>query len=281
MRIITFLCDNSSAWCPQDFADMYASMLCSCGSDCLCDHSKGACCCSKCTKGWEFSKCFLDSGDALPVFEDYDAFIISGSRHNVRDSASLAWFEPLCDFVRRIRDMKGKALIGICFGSQIVAHALGGEVDRNQSGEFILLAETINFDHKVLAKLPEVSQCCQSLRSIGDAGEEGQIKIINSHGDSCIKLPPCATRLASSQSCDNEVYVCGRNILCCQGHPEFELNYAIWDRIWPAVVEKNQRLSEEKILAARASFEGYTQPFNTIALLIAEFITIVVTKEEH
>jgi GMP synthase-like glutamine amidotransferase len=56
--------------------------------------------------------------------------------------------------------------------------------------------------------------------------------------------------LASSSSCENEIFCCGtnNNILACQSHPEFDKVFCIDERIWPAVVEKNKRLDEESQL---------------------------------
>ena len=270
VRVITIVCDNSKAWAPVDFGDMMRDMFGKCkectGCDCPCD-----------PKTWEFRKCLLDSGEQLPSKEDADAFIISGSRHNVRDGPKLSWFEPLCTLIKELEGHKGKALVGICFGSQIVAHALGGEVDKNPEG-FILLAETLRFT-QALYTLPEL-KCCNTAVSQINA-MEGSGKMIVSHGDSCVRLPPHACLLASSQSCENEMFTSGGNILCCQGHPEFEYEYSIAQRIWPAVVEKNKRLSEEKIAAAKASFEGYSQPFSSVIMLIMEFIENCVDKKKN
>lgn len=261
VRVITIVCDNSKAWQPTDFSDMFHDMLWKC-----LEYSGDGC---PYTKAWDFSKCLLDSGQKLPSKGDADAFIISGSRHNVRDGSNLSWFEPLCSLIRDLEGQAGKSLIGVCFGSQIVAHALGGEVDKNPCDlGFILLAETLHFTPALRTQL---GRCCRTaVKKIGS--EEGIAKLLVSHGDSCVKLPPHATLLASSGSCMNEMYTCGGNILCCQGHPEFELDYAISQRIWPAVVEKNRRLSEEKIEIAKASFVGYSQPFDTVIMLIVEFI---------
>ena len=270
VHVMTIVCDNSKAWAPVDFADMFHEMMCKCkdcaGCDCPCDPN-----------AWKFTKCLLDSGEQLPSTEDADAFIISGSRHNVRDGPNLVWFEPLCTLIRELEGHKGKALIGVCFGSQIVAHALGGEVDKNPNDSgFILLAETLRFTQD-LHSLPELKCCSAAVSEI--KAREGGVKLIDSHGDSCIRLPPHASLLASSKSCENEMYTCSGNILCCQGHPEFEYEYSIAQRIWPAVVE-NKRLNEEKIAAAKASFEGYSQPFGTIIMLIMEFIANCVDKNK-
>jgi hypothetical protein len=73
------------------------------------------------------------------------------------------------------------------------------------------------------------------------------------------------------------MYVTGiyKNIFCCQSHPEFDYEYAIKDRIWKHVVEKNNRLSEAEILVAMESFEDYTSKDSKILLtMIKSFLHI-------
>ncbi len=54
-----------------------------------------------------------------------DAWLITGSKHGVYEDHS--WIKPLTEFVLRAID-KRKKVIGICFGHQLIAQALGGEV---------------------------------------------------------------------------------------------------------------------------------------------------------
>ncbi len=59
---------------------------------------------------------------------DCDGWMISGSRHGVYEN--LPWMLTLQDMVRDIR-AAGLPLVGICFGHQIIAEALGG-LDANK-----------------------------------------------------------------------------------------------------------------------------------------------------
>lgn len=64
-----------------------------------------------------------------------------------------------------------------------------------------------------------------------------------------------------------------RNILALQSHPEFELKYAIYDRIWLSVVEKNKRLTEEQVVEAKRSFEDFSDDDRMkMSLLISSFL---------
>jgi GMP synthase-like glutamine amidotransferase len=59
----------------------------------------------------------------------HHAFLITGSPAGVYDP--LPWIGPLCDFIREARDSK---MVGICFGHQVMAEALGGHVEKSDKG---------------------------------------------------------------------------------------------------------------------------------------------------
>ena len=61
----------------------------------------------------------------FPDSLDYDGFIITGSWDSVY--TKKAWIKKLIKLVKVIHKNK-KPLFGICFGYQIIAHALGGPV---------------------------------------------------------------------------------------------------------------------------------------------------------
>lgn len=229
--------DDSKAWSPLDFGDMFISHLGVSGGTC-------------------WVKLKIASGEDLitsETFTSFDAFVLTGSRFNCRDRESLAWFEPLVTLIKAVEADDSKRLYGGCFGCQVVAHALGGKVDKNPSGRFALFAETLDFSsHR------ECDDCPPLIIPLLPFGSV--VKVIVSHGDCVLELPPSSSRrLASSKSCSNEAYVTGRhhNLLCLQSHPEFDFDYAVRDRIWPAVVDKNQRLTPDEAAASWASFQAF------------------------
>ncbi len=57
------------------------------------------------------------------------AYLITGSPAGVYDP--LPWIEPLCDFIRSAQKSK---MVGVCFGHQIMADALGGRVEKSDKG---------------------------------------------------------------------------------------------------------------------------------------------------
>jgi GMP synthase-like glutamine amidotransferase len=57
------------------------------------------------------------------------AYLITGSPAGVYDP--LPWIEPLCAFIRSAQTSK---MVGVCFGHQIMAEALGGRVEKSDKG---------------------------------------------------------------------------------------------------------------------------------------------------
>ena len=211
----------------------------------------------------DWSCCRIACGEKLPAdIRDYQAVLISGSHYCVRDH--VEWFDELAEFIRETNKIGSPYIFAGCFGCQIVAHALGGVVDKNPNGLFILKAENITVNDHGAAIL---GVC-----------KKASLNIIVSHGDCVCQLPSDAKNLASSPSCSNELYICGirGNILCCQSHPEFDYDYCIRDRIWKAVVDNKNRLSEEQKLESLSSFENYD---GSDALIMLDAIKMFIRRQ--
>lgn len=132
------------------------------------------------------------------------AWLITGSRHGVYEN--LPWMLKLQDFIRAVRDAK-VPMIGICFGHQIIAQALGGEVQKSPKGWGIGVHE-----YQIHYALPQMDKT-------------NQFRIYAMHQDQVIKRPPDAQVVASSEFCEYAALVYGDSILTFQGHPEFTDNF--------------------------------------------------------
>lgn len=73
----------------------------------------------------------VESGDALPPHDGFAGAIVSGSAAMVTDR--LDWSERSAAWLREAAH-DGFALMGICYGHQLLAHALGGEAGDNPDG---------------------------------------------------------------------------------------------------------------------------------------------------
>ena len=120
-----------------------------------------------------------------------DGWLITGSKHGAYEDH--AFIPPLEDLIRAIRD-SGRPMIGVCFGHQIIAQALGGKVEKFDGG-WSIGPTTYDF-----------------------GGEE--LTINAWHQDQVTKLPPGAQVEASSDFCANAAISYGDRIFTVQPHPE-------------------------------------------------------------
>jgi len=78
--------------------------------------------------GFETESYDVQAGE-LPDPGAHDAVLISGSPAGVYDP--LPWIPELLEFIRSAKDSK---MVGICFGHQAMAQALGGKVEKSEKG---------------------------------------------------------------------------------------------------------------------------------------------------
>ena len=136
-----------------------------------------------------------DSPDAC------DAYVVTGSPKGVYDDDP--WIAELAQFLRDCY-AAGKKLIGICFGHQILAHALGGHSQKSEKG-WGLGQSTFQVDgHK-----PWMDD------------EAGPLNLYFAHQDQVTSLPPGAELLGGNEFCPIGFYSIGDQVMAIQGHPEF------------------------------------------------------------
>jgi len=82
--------------------------------------------------GFKFETVCLSAGQTLPDPATLEATLIMGSAAGVYDS-HYTWMEPLRDYIRKAYAAR-TPMVGICFGHQIMAHALGGDVRKSEKG---------------------------------------------------------------------------------------------------------------------------------------------------
>lgn len=138
--------------------------------------------------------------------DDCDGYIITGSRHSVYDD--LDWIHALKRFVRALHGAR-KKLVGICFGHQLIAAALGGETAPAAAGWAVGVHRM-----RVLA-----AHTAMTPRSKA-------VSLLSSHKDQVAALPPGARLLGATDFCPRASFAVSDHILTFQGHPEFTKPYA-------------------------------------------------------
>ena len=78
--------------------------------------------------GFEVESFDVQAGE-LPKPRAHDAYLITGSPAGVYDP--LPWIAPLQQFIRAAKDAR---MVGVCFGHQVMAEALGGQVEKSDRG---------------------------------------------------------------------------------------------------------------------------------------------------
>ena len=82
-------------------------------------------------QGFSYQTVNVAEGEPFPDLASLEGVVITGSAAGVYDD--LPWMEPLRDFIRQGYQQR-TPLLGICFGHQIMADALGGDVRKSPKG---------------------------------------------------------------------------------------------------------------------------------------------------
>lgn len=132
-----------------------------------------------------------------------DAWLCTGSKYSVYDGTP--WIAELAAFIRSLGE---KRFVGICFGHQMLAHAMGGEVAKAKQGWGVGV-----LDVEVLRKEPWMDPPLQRLR------------IQHMHQDQVQRLPGKSLLLGRSAHCEVGMFRVGETMLGIEGHPEFTVEY--------------------------------------------------------
>lgn len=137
--------------------------------------------------------------------DECDAYLITGSKANAYDDTP--WIKTLRSYIVAL-DKHRKKLVGICFGHQIIAQALGGLVRRHEHGWGVGITT-----NQVLITQPWMKPVKQ------------HILLRVSHQDQVTRLPPQAQHVTTNTFCVNSSFQINEHIITFQGHPEFTAEY--------------------------------------------------------
>lgn len=144
----------------------------------------------------------VNNPSAYPSLDDIDAVLITGSKHSAFEDDE--WIVALVEFTRKALIDPRIRVVGVCFGHQIVARAMGVPVRRSDAGWEVSVMET---------RLTE--------RGREVFGGRETLKIQQMHRDQALGVPAGAELLASTEKCPNHGFLIAGRVITVQGHPEF------------------------------------------------------------
>ena len=156
-------------------------------------------------KGHQLEQTFVCNHEALPALESFDWLMVMGGSQNAWDDQEYSWLQAEKAFVLEAL-AQGKPYLGICFGAQLLAEALGGEIFPSE--------------HKEIG-WHEVSLNRQGRESFLFQNVPPSFITFHWHSDH-FSLPADCTRLASSPPTENQAFVCSQQpAVGLQFHPEY------------------------------------------------------------
>ena len=188
-------------------------------------------------QGFTFRTWHVEGMDFPDDVHAADGWLITGSRHGAYEDH--AFIPPLEDFIRRAYDA-GVPMVGICFGHQIIAQALGGKVEKFGGG---------------WAAGPQ------------DYDFGGETVTLNAwHQDQVVEKPEGAEVVGTHPFCANAALVYGDRAFTVQAHPEF--SDAFVDGLMQT---RGKGVVPEAVMAAAGARLGRPNSASAIADRIARF----------
>ena len=219
--------------------------------------------------------------------DSVDGFIITGSKSSVYDDKS--WIRDLEGLIQTLH-AKRKKMVGICFGHQIIAKALGGLVSKSEKGWGVGI-NVYDLTDLPFEPADEAGMNKADTKRTADSAqthilepqtlehktlepqtlehkplEHKTLKLVASHQDQVEALPPGARTIATNAHCENAGFVMGDHIFTLQGHPEFIPDYA---EVIMAL--RYDMIGAGRVAEGRASLEHHQHEGSRVAEWMVDF----------
>ena len=145
-------------------------------------------------------------GELPPSVNTDEMYLVPGSLDSAYDDKP--WIVALVKWIEHAY-CRGAKLMGVCFGHQVIARALGGEVRPYEGGFGTGVRASHVIDEEMRRYFPD-----------------GEMRLLYSHHDQVMTLPPDAVLCATSDFGKNESLRIGHQVVTFQGHPEFTVAYS-------------------------------------------------------
>lgn len=167
--------------------------------------------------GFDFASYAVVDGVFPESVRAADGWLITGSRHGVYEPHD--WIPLLEHFIRTSLD-EGVPMVGICFGHQIMAQAMGGRVEKFSGGW-----KVGGTDYTVRAFSSEARAGSRE-ENATEQTDGARMRLIAWHQDQVVEKPEGAVCLAEGDECRYAALAYGRTGLSLQPHPEFDPEFS-------------------------------------------------------
>lgn len=178
--------------------------------------------------------------------EECDGYVCTGSRWSVYDD--VPWIHDLKTFVRNAQET-GTPFIGICFGHQMMAEALGGKVEKSDYGWGVGIRELEIIKPEAWMQPPQMT-----------------LNLHYMHQDQVVRLPANSVLLGRSEHCPVAAFRVGETMLGIQAHPEFTNDYSA-----ALLTDRIERIGADRVAKAHASLVQKTDEA-VFVQWVAEFL---------